>query len=575
MASDKGKPTDLELRAVSGPTAVSFRLQPPGPATIGRRSANALQLNDPAVSRDHARLSFRPARGISSRSLGGWLLDDVGSTHGTWLNGVRLKHDRQFHLRPDDLIVVGPWTLLVVDRQASSRPESALATLSDTGFTGTVVSAVDPACREAIPGGGHQLLLKCSEQIHAARSEAAVAEAALDAAVAGTSFTRVAFLRVAAGKDVVEVVAYRGAGFAEGSQPRLKRALIRQASSGRAVRLRRGKEVGEGILGTDGPDELLGLCVPIMVESTLLGFLYLDSPLGDSRGEGRAALTDAFPLVVGRLASLGMSNLMRIDIERRRERMEAELEAAAEAQRLLLPPRTGQSGPFTYVGETWQGQCIGGDFFDVIPLGNERLAVMLGDVGGKGIPVSVLVSASQGFLHACLQERQDPALAVTRINHLYHSRIGNSSFLKTWVGVFDAKERTLTYVAAGHGCALTIRPGGQCELLATGENLAVGIKPEPTYESRRVGISPGVRTLLLSDGFIEQRAHDPRSEESDDPPESAATSPPQRFGIARVQQCLQRARVGEEEVTVLFSALQRHAGTTVVDDDATALLIRW
>ena len=270
-----------------------------------------------------------------------------------------------------------------------------------------------------------------------------------------------------------------------------------------------------------------------------------------------------------------MANLMRIDIERRQEQVEAELEAAAEAHRWLLPPREGQSVPFTYVGETWQGQYIGGDFFDMIPLEGERLGVVLGDVGGKGIPVSVLVSASQGFLHACLEDHGEPALAVTRINRLYHSRIAHSSSLKSWVGVFDATERMLTYVAAGLGCAMTILPGGQCELLAGGENLAVGIKPDEKYEALKVPIAPGGRTLLLSDGFIEQRAHDPGSEQGGESPESGQDDQPQRFGISRVQQSLRNARVGEEEIAVLFTALERHAGTSVVDDDATAILIRW
>ena len=83
MGLDNTRPVDFELRATSGPSAVSFRLLPPGPVTIGRRSANALQLNGPSVSRDHARLSFRPAFGATAASEGEWLLDDLGSTEGT------------------------------------------------------------------------------------------------------------------------------------------------------------------------------------------------------------------------------------------------------------------------------------------------------------------------------------------------------------------------------------------------------------------------------------------------------------------------------------------------------------
>ena len=171
---------------------------------------------------------------------------------------------------------------------------------------------------------------------------------------------------------------------------------------------------------------MVALCVPIMVESTLAGFIYLDSPSNDPERRQPESATADFPLALARLAVMGMANLMRIDIEQRQARMEAKLHAAAEAQQWLLPQRTGQVGPFKYVGETRQGRYIGGDFFDVIPLENERLAVVVGDVRGKGIPVSVLVSASQGFLHASLLEHEDPALAAVAVNRFYHSRISHS-----------------------------------------------------------------------------------------------------------------------------------------------------
>jgi serine phosphatase RsbU (regulator of sigma subunit) len=566
---------DLELRAASGPTAVSFRLRQPSPATIGRRSENALQLNDPAVSRDHAKFCFRPAHGVGDGIEGEWLLEDVGSTHGTWLNGVRLKCNRQYHVRANDLVVIGPWTLLVADRSAVSRPGTSLATVNDAALVGTVVSRFEPSEEERMTHQGLKLLQECSECIHGARTEAALVEAVLNAAVAGSEFTRAVFLRPMTHEEQVEIIACKGDDPAGARAPRLSRTLIREAAAGTPARLQRDTSGEHGASHQGGAEHVVALCVPVMVESTLAGFIYLDSPSNDPERKQPETATADFPLALARLAAMGMANLMRIDIEQRQARMEAKLHAAAEAQQWLLPQRTGQVGPFKYVGETRQGRYIGGDFFDVIPLENERLAVVVGDVRGKGIPVSVLVSASQGFLHASLLEHEDPALAVVAVNRFYHSRISHSRSLRLWVGIFDAKQRILAYVSAAHRCAMTVSRNGESELMPSGENPAAGMKPEVKYQAQSASLAPGGRILILSDGFIEQRAGVPQTEQNDDSATSDGEQGPERFGLSGVQECLHHIPAGEDEIAKLFSALEQHAGTNILDDDATAVMIRW
>ena len=558
---------------------MSYRLQPPGPVTVGRRSTNALQLNDPAVSRDHARFSFRGRHATESPAEGEWLLDDMGSTHGTWLNGTPLKRSRQYHVRAGDLIVIGPWTLCILDRNGPAAPGTTLPTLSDTAAStlagGTVVTPVEAPADTMMPARALELLQRCSERTHGAGTETAVAEAVLDAAIAGTSFGRAVFLRPMTDENLVEIIAFRGQGFASGSTPELSRALIQEAASGSAARLQRGRGLGSGTPVTSRPAEIAALCVPIVVESTVAGFVYLDKPLRAAASGSPRPEVERFALALGRLAAMGVANLMHLDMARRQERIEAELDAAAEAQRWLLPQREGRHGPFTFVGETRPGQCVGGDLYDIIPLDDDRLGVVFGDVSGKGIPVSILVSASQGFLHACLEDRSDPAHATASMNRLYHHRIARARFLKLWIGIFDARERALLYTAAGHGCVMMVLADGTCELLAADQNLPVGIKAEIEYQVHRVAVTPGTRTLILSDGFLEQRAQDHPDEHADNTSSPTDEDRLQRFGLRGVQDCLRGLRVGEDEVAALFRALEEYAGTAVPDDDATAVLIRW
>lgn len=543
--------------------------------TIGRRSSNALQLNDPAVSRDHMRLTLRPPRGIGEQTGGEWLLSDLGSTHGTWLNGVPVRCNRPYHIRAGDLLVVGPWTLQVVDRRGSSAPGTTLATLADPAEERTVVSRLAHSEEEEIPALGLKLLQQCSERIHAARTEAEVAGVVLDAATAGTNFTRVVFLHPFAEDDRPRIVAFRGNDPDGVAAPNLSRALIHEAASGCAASLQLGATSAIEPAGGQRQETVVALCIPIMVESTLVGYLYLDTPHHAPQQKPTAVTCEAFPVGLARLAALGMGNIMRIDIEQRQAVMEAELEAAAEAQRWLLPQRLGQHGVFTFVGESRQGRYIGGDFFNILPLSDDRLGVIVGDVGGKGIAASVLVSASQGFLHGSLEDHADPVRAVAGINRLFHSRISHSRFLKLWVGLFDAKAQSLVYVDAGHGCAMMVLPDGGCKLLPAGSNAPVGMKPDATYEAQRVALAPGVRAFIVSDGILEQRAGAPGddSAENTDSEEASHSAPP--FGMSRAQSCLESLRSGDDEITALYAALERHAGSATFDDDATAIVIRW
>jgi len=76
-------------------------------------------------------------------------------------------------------------------------------------------------------------------------------------------------------------------------------------------------------------------------------------------------------------------------------------------------------------------------FFDVIDLGNDRMAVALGDVSGKGVEASVLMTATQGFLHAALQLHGEPARAVTAANAFVAPRRPDCRFVTLWVAVLD------------------------------------------------------------------------------------------------------------------------------------------
>ena len=269
-------------------------------------------------------------------------------------------------------------------------------------------------------------------------------------------------------------------------------------------------------------------------------------------------------MALSRIASLALANLKRVDIERRQALMETELEAAAIAQRWVMPRRVSRVGPFQITGESRPGQYVGGDFFDVIDIGNGRVGIAIADVAGKGVSASVLMTATQGYLHAALREHGEPGRAVDAVNKYVCPRREGSRFVTMWVGVFDPGSGTLRYVDAGHSYAmLRDAKTGQTTSLDNGRGLPVGLDEEAKYEAETIPIPRAGAVILVSDGIVEQ-------------PTAGATAGAEgsAFEMTGVRAALGKADPADP-IKSLFAAVVAHAGTEHLSDDATAVLTQW
>jgi serine phosphatase RsbU (regulator of sigma subunit) len=266
------------------------------------------------------------------------------------------------------------------------------------------------------------------------------------------------------------------------------------------------------------------------------------------------------------MASLALANLKRVDVERRQAAMESELMAAALAQKWVLPRRETCVGPFKCLGESRPGRYVGGDFFDVIDLGDGKLGVALGDVAGKGMAASVLMTATQGYLHAALRESGDPARAVVAANRFICPRRPTGKFVTAWVGVFDVNAGTLTYTDAGHSYATMAHADGTFTSLDAAGGLPIGVSEDGDYESATVTLAPGARVMVVSDGIIEQFAGTGDSTHGADA---------EQFGVEGLHRSLSALREGKDAVESVFENVVAHAGGPNLADDATVVLITW
>ena len=543
LAGPHLSPIELSARATAG-------------LTVGRHEQCDICLPADAekVSRMHARFVFDGAR---------WHVSDLGSRWGTFVNGIKLTPNNDVPLNDGDLIRITPWTFTL----SPTAKRRGVQSDDDSGAMHTMVRAVNPDAMRPLADTMLALLLESAAAIHAAMDEKQLADMIMDAAVRGTGLTNAAMLRPVDAAGHFEIIASRISPTAQAAAERagaatsFSRSLINAASQGVVAELS-----GSGAMLGDISQSIVQLrinaaiCVPLMLGQTVAAYLYLDS-----RGTLPQALrpnASAFCVALGRMGSLALANLKRIDMEKRAEQIRMELAAAATAQKWIMPKRETQHGPFQCTGESRPGQYVGGDFFDIIPLSDTRFAVAVGDVSGKGISASVLMTATQGFLHGVLKEHGDAAHAVTDANNFVNPRRPENRFVTMWVGVFDAAAGTLNYVDAGHSYAMLKRADGTFQQLNEGTGLPIGVDTDAKYAGETVKINPGDAVMIVSDGIIEQFGG---------PPGPGGFRA--QFEVSGLQNSMSRATA--DPVADLFNAVIHHAGTTQLSDDATAVLVRW
>jgi sigma-B regulation protein RsbU (phosphoserine phosphatase) len=142
----------------------------------------------------------------------------------------------------------------------------------------------------------------------------------------------------------------------------------------------------------------------------------------------------------------------------------------------------------------------------VLKLGENRLAICIGDVSGKGVPAALLMANVQASLRASVRDLDSPARVCSIINGMLCETIAADKFVTFFCGVLDATSRTLRYCNAGHPYPILVSSGALRTLDQGGAVL--GVFPAWTYQESSVGLGSGDRLLLFTDGITEAEGPD-------------------------------------------------------------------
>lgn len=227
----------------------------------------------------------------------------------------------------------------------------------------------------------------------------------------------------------------------------------------------------------------------------------------------RMRFTVAMSLIFG-LARVGFDYSRRSLLQKNRELQEVvaqsqrtldaqsqEMQQARVIQQNLLPRQIPQLHGIQ-IATAWQpAREVGGDYFDVFPVGSS-MALCVGDVVGKGITAALLMSNLQATVKAFSSPDQEPSALCGRINSVLGGNMGRGKFITFFYGVLDPVKREMKYCRAGHNAPLLLRASGDTDWLREG-GPALGMMRTATYEQGSVFLGRGDRLILYTDGIVE------------------------------------------------------------------------
>jgi len=254
----------------------------------------------------------------------------------------------------------------------------------------------------------------------------------------------------------------------------------------------------------------------------------------------------------------------RREMEGRLARSNAELQIAADIQMSFMPKVLPRIAGFDIAARAIMAKEVGGDFFDVIPfeivaLDKGTLGLLIADVSGKGVPAALFMALSRIVVRVNALWHPDPAQAIYDANNIIAGDAKSGMFVTLFFGRLREKDRTLTYVNAGHNPPVVFRSktGVLEELPATG--IILGAFENQDYFSRSLVIEPDDVVVMYTDGVTE--AIDARDEP---------------FGVPRLNAIIrENARLPAQGILDrILSDLHEFTGDTPQFDDITLLVIK-
>ncbi len=242
-----------------------------------------------------------------------------------------------------------------------------------------------------------------------------------------------------------------------------------------------------------------------------------------------------------------------------KERLERELQVAADIQLSILPDELPTLDDFDFGARILPARQVGGDLYDVFPLKDGKVGVLIGDVADKGIPSAIFMARAHALLMAEADTGMDAGETLQHVNRHITRLQKSTQFVTVLYGILDVKTRMFSYARAGHEPPLLLYSDGMVERIPHDPGMALGLWDTVTLDERALELPHGSTLLLFTDGLTDCRDAQGRS-----------------FGLERIKTTLGglAGHSAQHVCDHMLGALINHQHGARQDDDVTLVAIR-
>ncbi|HET6329594.1 MAG TPA: SpoIIE family protein phosphatase [Holophagaceae bacterium] len=515
--------------------------------TVGRGAGNILVLEDGMLSRHHARCFLK--------GDGAWI-EDLGSRHGTFLNGRRVEEasalqegDRlllgrtEMRVLPPDQDLTKPSGALLVDdnlhpQMTLARPVSELFTeASDAGRWSEALTFIHEASLDLLKEVDTGAMLdRMAARLHAFLHPQRVA----------------ILLRQPDGE--LGLAAYAGRPQTEAF--RISRHLADTVMERREAVLLRDPALDAGFQSASMVISQISSAIvtPLALDDQVEGLLYVDARVP------RDPFTEDDLRLVSSLAHMAAAKLQQArllsEVARKRQ-MEEELSLARRIQERLMPLLPPELPGFEIASLHEPSRQVSGDLYGHFPGPDGSAWLWVADVSGKGLGPGLLMATMQAYLDAWADSSSEPGPLADRLSRTLARHTTRNRFITAFL-LRAVADGTVHYCNAGHNPGLLRRADGRTEQLES-QGMPLALFPEQAHGEARLELAPGDLLAIFTDGITE-----------------AAPLDGEDFDLTGLQAVLDRHAKAPlpELIARIHEALAEHTQGVPAADDRTLLLVR-
>jgi len=465
-----------------------------GTVSIGRASDCSIPIKDRYLSRRHAEI-------ISAN--GSWVLKDLGSANGTYLNGNRVERDST--LRPGDRIRLGDTEIVF---ETTEHNTDKLMAVSDSKVSATIaipIHDIDESSQHVDIEKLTTLNLLARELIED-RPMDELFGFIVDRVMQHLRPSRAALGLLGPDGRSFKNVEVRRQDRNDSSELTISHTLLAEVVEEKKALAYMDVTVDEKLsraqsIIMQGIHSIL--CSPVIIGNAVVGVLYVDFLFNQ-----RQISEDDVKLVaqIARFAAIKLETTRLRDEAIEKRLMDEELKTASTIQRRLLPePPKGIPG-YTFVGANRPCRTVSGDYYDFVVRPDGKVYFVIADVSGKGVTAGLMMAGLQAAFRIYAKNDPAPGDLVSILNVTLKENLPQSKFVTLFLGRLDTKSGLVEYANAGHTPPLWISRDNVTELGET--DLLLGIVTQADYTQRTLQLDPGDSLILFTDGVTEAEDSD-------------------------------------------------------------------